>query len=240
MKEKIRKVFFDINSRWFKITNDFLTVVTIVSIISIALSTIQDLDKYKIIFKFVEFFSVAVFTIEYLLRIYISKNKINYILSFFGITDLLAILPSFLGLANLTFLKSIRTLRILRFLRMLRFAKILKYSKDNAKNQKNNDIDSRYILLTLEMYLIILLSVTFLSGTLMWLVEGFRVEFKNIPIAMIWSIKVLMGGVPQYHPETIWGEFIVIFTRFFGLVLFGLLIGLISKITKKILLQSDQ
>ena len=54
---------------------------------------------------------------------------------------------------------------------------------------------------------------------------------------MIWSIKVLMGGVPQYHPETILGEFIVIFTRFFGLVLFGLLIGLISKVTKKILLK---
>lgn len=62
-----------------------------------------------------------------------------------------------------------------------------------------------------------------------------RPEFESIPLAMVWSAKVIMGGVPQHMPATVWGELVTIGTRFFGLLLFGLMISIMGNTLKKIL-----
>jgi hypothetical protein len=75
---------------------------------------------------------------------------------------------------------------------------------------------------------------------MIWFFEGHREVFMSIPVAMIWSSKVLMGGIPQAMPETFQGEFVTITTRFMGLVLFSLLISIIGGSVKKILLGTDE
>ncbi len=241
IKNLLYNCFFEIETKEFKIVNNFLAILTIISLLIIALATVKDFEKYHQIFTYIEYFILFFFTLEYITRIYITKEKLKYIFSFFGIIDLLAILPSFFGFTNFIFLKSFRTFRsfrMLRFLRMLRLAKMLKYTKNNLKKKKDYDEDEHIIFLTLEIYFVLFLTITFFSGTFMWFAEGYRDEFRNIPVSMIWSVKVLMGGVSQYHPETISGELISIFTRFVGVVLFALMINLIAKVSKKIFVGS--
>ena len=93
-----------------KISNIFIISLIILSVITFSVETIPNLDKdtRKILTQF-EVFSIIVFTIEYLIRLYISDKKLSYIFSFYGLVDLLAILPFYLSL-----MVDLRTLRILR------------------------------------------------------------------------------------------------------------------------------
>ena len=104
--------------------NDILAAFTILSVISIVLETVPAFVHLKPLFDTVEYTTVAVFTLEYFARMYAAPRKRDYIFGFFGIIDLLAIAPTYLTLANFTFLKTARVLRILRFLRAIRLAKI--------------------------------------------------------------------------------------------------------------------
>jgi voltage-gated potassium channel len=172
------------------------------------------------------------FTLEYVGRVVANKGHVRtYTLSFFGVIDLLAILPSFFGLSNLTFLKTARVLRILRLLRMVRLAKLAKMPRN-----KDPDEHTKLDMAAVQIYIAALLSVVLIFGTLIYITEGYRTEFVSIPHGMLWAMKVTIGGVPQYMPATIWGEFITIGARFSGLLLFGLLISIVGKALNKFLL----
>ncbi|MBU1167902.1 ion transporter [Patescibacteria group bacterium] len=205
--------------------------MTIVSIASLILETVPAFASYDIIFRTIEFVSVFFFSLEYIGRLVAAPNKLKYIFSFFGIIDLLTILPTFLGLTNLTFLKSVRILRILRFLRMLRLAKILRQSRRSFKKEEQKSL----YRLNVEIYFIALFAAIVIFGSIAYIVEGYRPEFSSIPISMIWSAKVLLGGVSLYMPETVPGEFVTIGTRFTGMVLFGLLITVVGSGIKRLL-----
>lgn len=236
-QDSLKGAFSDINSKHFVWLNDFFAILTIVSILGIVLETVDGLSEYKNIFLAMEYVSVFFFSLEYIGRAFTARKPFKYIFSFFGIIDIIAILPTFLGIANLTFLKSARLLRMLRFLRMIRLAKVLRMQK------KRSDIEEHthgsLFNLTLQIYILTLGTVLLISGTLIWLTEGHREVFANIPLAIIWSMKVLLGGVPQVMPQTIGGEIIAIFTRFMGLILFSMLISIVGGSVKRLLLGVD-
>ncbi len=243
MKQKMsvqkfcREIFNDVNSRYFLIVNDFFAILTIVSILAIVLETVDSLSKYSGIFLTIEFVTVFFFTLEYIGRIIAAKKPWSYIFSFFGLIDLISIVPTYIGIANLTFLKSARLLRMMRFLRMVRLTKLLRMKKAHSDIEEHGH-DSLFSM-TLQIYFLSMLSVILLSATLIWFFEGGRDVFANIPVSMIWSTKVLLGGVPQAMPNTISGEFVTIFTRFMGLILFSLLISIVGGSIKKLLLGSE-
>lgn len=236
-QNSFKGAFSDSGSRYFVWLNDFFAILTIVSILGIVLETVDGLSEYKDIFLMTEYISVFFFSLEYLGRVFASRKSLKYIFSFFGIIDIVAILPTFLGIANLTFLKSARLLRMLRFLRMIRLAKVLRMKK------KHSDIEEHthgtLFNLTVQIYVLTLGTVLLISGTLIWLAEGYREVFANIPLAMVWSMKVLLGGIPQAMPQTIGGEVIAIFTRFMGLILFSMLISIVGGSVKRLLLGID-
>ena len=181
-------------------------------------------------FQAVEYVTVFFFSLEYLGRLFTAPSKIKYATSFFGIIDLVAIVPTFFGLTNLSFLKAARSVRILRFLRMVRLVKIMRV-KSGASNIQH-DVDK----LTLQIYLFALFSSILLFGTLIYFVEGANPAFANIPLGMLWAAKLTLGGISQVLPETMWGEIISVGTRFVGLLLFGFLIHIVGKFFEKMLL----
>lgn len=233
-----RSAFGDVESRYFEPVNDFFAILTIVSVLAVVLETVEGLERYHDIFLFIEYFTVFFFSMEYLGRIIATRKPWGYVFSFFGLIDLLAIVPTYLGIANLTFLKSARLLRMLRFLRMVRLAKLLRMRRARADIEEH--AHNSLFRLTLQIYVLTLVCVILISATLIWLVEGDRVVFANIPLSMIWSSKVLLGGVPQVMPQTVSGEMVVIFTRFMGLVLFSLLISIVGGSVKKLLLGTEE
>jgi voltage-gated potassium channel len=242
MKLFFRRLFYSSHSSSFFRVNNFLTIVTIVTIAALVLETVESLERYMFWFRGIEWVATFIFTFEYIGRIWGNKKPFRYIFSFFGLIDLVAILPTYFGLGNLTFLKSLRWLRIFRFLRMLRLAKVLELQtlKQNGTEFDKKSYEDRLFLMTLQIYMTLFIATALLAATLIWIFEGDRSVFANIPLSLLWSLKVLLGGAPQALPDTVFGELVVIVTRFFGVVLFALLINIILNPVKKYVLAQQE
>ncbi|UWX55572.1 ion transporter [Maribacter litopenaei] len=103
----------------------FIQILIFVSIVSFSFETVPDLQpQTRRWLRGIEIFCVMVFTLEYLLRIYVADKKAKFIFSFYGIIDFLAILPFYLALGI-----DLRSLRALRFLRLFRMLKLMRYNR---------------------------------------------------------------------------------------------------------------
>jgi voltage-gated potassium channel len=102
----------------------------VVSLVSFSLDTVPDLsDRTSRILELVEVVTVLLFTAEFLLRLYVADHKWRFAGSFYGLVDLLAILPFYVGLIVTSFGIDFRAIRIVRLLRLFRTFKLLRYSK---------------------------------------------------------------------------------------------------------------
>ena len=228
MKQLVENAFSKPETKIFHLVQDFFALLTIISIVSLVLETVPSLSSYSHTFLIIEWVAVSLFTIEYASRLYVSKPTLKYSFSFFGIIDLVAIVPTFLGLGNFTFLNSARALRIIRLLRMLRLAKI---TRGGLVDDNNMSVLSLNVLI----YFVTLLFALLLTGTAMYLVEPAAAAFASIPAGMWWSLKVFMAGIPVTEPVTQLGEFFFVLTRFVGLLLLGLLVGVVGNVFRVLL-----
>ena len=235
----LRQMLYDVRSPWFRKTNHFLAFVTLVSILGVILETVSSLNVYKSVFWYVEWISVAIFTVEYFSRIYVNrKQPFKYIFSFFGVVDLLAILPTYLALPNLIFLKAARVLRILSFLKMIRLAKV---SRVYEKDLRELEDYSHFYKLNIRIYFFALFSSVTIFGTLAYVAEGdIQDPLSSIPLGMIWAAKLTLGGMAQHLPQTVMGDLIAIMTRFTGLALMGLLVALFGNTIRGFLFGSEE
>ena len=98
IKNKLQKIVIDSDTLSGKRFDIFIQICIIISLISFSIETLNNLSESTInILKFIELITVSIFTIEYFLRVVLTKNKLSYVFSFFGIVDLLAILPFYLS-----------------------------------------------------------------------------------------------------------------------------------------------
>lgn len=218
-------------NKYFRPVNDFFALLTIISVFGIVLETVPELRQYEIVFGAIEYVAVAFFTFEYLARLYAAKKKWRYVFSFFGIIDLLSIVPSFIGLINLTFLKSARVLRILRLLRMLRLAKIARLRRKPLADAEH---DESIYKINIQIYFTALFSAILALGALIYIIEAPHQSFNSIPAGMMWAAEVILGGgITTNYPETLAGQILGLFARFIGLALLGVLIHVIGHLLKR-------
>ena len=229
MKHIAHKAFGQPETKLFHYVNDFFALLTIISIVAVVLETVPSLQQHSQTFFIIEWVAVAFFTIEYIGRTIASKPVWKYPTSFFGYIDLVAILPTFLGLGNFTFLKSARALRIIRLLRMLRLAKV-------TRTQAVDEESMGTMALNVVIYFTTLTFALLVTGTAMYLVEPGTSTFSSIPAGMWWSLKVFMAGIPVAEPVTALGEFFFVLTRFIGLLLLGLLFGVVGNVFRVLLM----
>ena len=230
----LRKAFTDSSSTIFLCVNDFLAVVTVVSVVVVVLETVPSLQQYQTFFTILEWLAVGFFSLEYAGRTVVSKPLGAYNASFFGLIDLVAIVPTILGLGNYTFLKTARTIRLIRLLRIIRLAKL--------KQLRSHDVDtnSSYVWLNISLFLVVLCTSVLLVGTVMYAVEGEAEAFKSIPLSMLWSFKVFLIGIPVAYPETVLGEVGHIIARVVGLLVFGVLINVAGNVVREYLFKSSK
>ena len=117
-----------------------------------------------------EWISVVVFTIDYLGNVYTAKDRLRYVMSFWGLVDLISILPTYLMLFNFTGVKATKILRILRVIRVLRVLKLARTALQDVNSAKEGK--SNPIIANLRIYFIALFSVLMISSTLMYHIEG--------------------------------------------------------------------
>jgi voltage-gated potassium channel len=232
------KAFYAPNTKLFNVVGDSLSIVIIISVLSIILESIPALSAYQYIFSLIEYVAVSIFTIEYLGRIIGSEKKKAYIFSFWGLIDLLAILPTLLQLANLTPLKSVRALRILSFLRTLRLVKVARFEHLDRKANKDK---KEIIRFNISIYLLTLLFSVLILGNLAYIIEEGNPDFSSIPLSMFWVFEtVIGGGVSDVLPKTLAGIGLFMVARFIGFILLGLLINIVGNVFSYILLGSKK
>lgn len=228
MRKFLTRALVNSNTHTFHVVSNFLAILTIISIASVVLETVSSLQSYKTAFLIIEWVAVFFFTLEYVGRLMVSKPKLKYSTSFFGVVDLVSILPTFLGLGNFTFLKSARAFRIIRLLRMMRLAKV---GRAGVMTDENMSVLSLNVLL----YFATLLTALLVTGTAMYLTEPQSISFASIPAGMWWSFKVFMAGIPVAEPQTDLGGVLFVLTRFIGLLLLGLLVGVVGNVFRAVI-----
>jgi voltage-gated potassium channel len=224
----LHAAFVDERTRLFKIVS---TVVILLVISSVALVTLESVEsiaaRYGTTFRVAEYVVVGAFSVEYFANLFVAKRKREYVLSFWGLVDLLAILPSYLSLLNFTGVKIARTLRILRVLRILKLSKFAAQRGEETLQRRDNTF-----WIDLQIYMITLLTAVVLSSTLVYYAERDvpGTAFVHIPIAMWWAmVTITTTGYGDMAPVTVAGRIIAGATMLTGLALFGILTSVIGR-----------
>jgi len=230
MKNQIKNIV-EINdnklSRYFAL---FIQALIVVSIITFSIETISDLKpQTRTILKSIELFVVIVFTIEYLLRIFVADSKPKFIFSFFGIIDFLAILPFYLS-----FGVDLRSLRALRFLRLFRILKLVRYNK--AINHFTFAIKSAKEEILLFIFITLILIYFSAIGIYYFENEAQPEHFSSIFDSLWWAIITLTTvGYGDVYPITVGGRVFTFFILMIGLGIVAIPTGIISAaLTKSI------
>ena len=223
MREFI-KSFVEFNdnklSRWFAF---FIQGLILLSLVTFSIETLPNLKpQARVILKSVEILCVVVFTFEYILRIYVADSKPKFIFSFFGIIDLLAILPFYLS-----FGVDLRSLRALRFLRLFRVLKLVRYNK--AMNHFVRAIKTAKEEILLFIFITLMLIYFSAVGIYYFENQAQPEHFTSIFDSLWWAIITLTTvGYGDVYPITIGGKVFTFFILMIGLGIVAIPTGIIS------------
>ena len=220
-RSKLRSVVEDNTTKKGKIFDYIIDLLIILSIIAFSIETFPDNSKrtIEILNKF-DTVCFIVFSIEYLLRIYVAKKKTKYIFSFYGVIDFLAIAPFFLSsFVDLRFLRAFRILKIFRSLQSTKFNLAIKRISIASKLIKEE--------LMLFFIVIFILIFTVSSGIYYFENEAQPETFKSVFHSMWWAVVTLMTvGYGDVVPVTLGGRIFTVIVLILGVLIVTVPAGL--------------
>lgn len=224
-KERLAHIVFESQDRPGKIFDIVLLVMILGSILVAILDSVASIRaQYGEIFFFLEWLFTILFTIEFLLRVWLSRKATRYIFSFYGMVDLLAILPTYLSF----FVVNSQLLTVVRALRLLRIVRILKLGRyvSEAEFLKRSIRSSSHKIL---LFIGFIMTIVLIMGTLMFIIEGPEHGFYNIPIGMYWAIVTLTTvGFGDITPATPLGQFFSSIIMLLGYAIIAVPTGIVS------------
>lgn len=201
---RLYTIIFEYDTRGGRLFDLLLILVVLASVAVVILDSVQSLERYDTLFNVLEWGFTLLFTVEYLLRLACVRHPWRYATSFYGIVDLLAVLPTYL-VFFVPELSSLINVRLLRLLRIFRLLKLSEYVSELAFLGLSLRSSGRKIAVFLGF---VLITVAVL-GTVMYVVEGPENGFTSIPVAMYWAITTMTTvGFGDITPKTDLGRFI--------------------------------
>ncbi len=205
LQQKIHTIIFGTDTPAGKLFDMVLIYLILLSVLAMVLDSVSEIEaRFGDWLHLLEWSFTLIFTVEYLVRIYCSPNPWRYIRSFYGVVDLLSILPTYLGIFmdGMSYLLMLRVLRVLRVFRIL---KLVRYLAEANTLARAMFASRRKILVFFSAVLV--LSVLF--GSLMYVVEGPQHGFTSIPKSIYWTIVTITTvGYGDITPQTVIGQFI--------------------------------
>ena len=202
-----------------------LIAAILTSVLVVMLDSVESYSAtYRPIFRLLEWNFTIVFTIEYLLRLAVVHRASAYALSFFGIIDLLSVLPTYLSLLlpGGQYLIVIRILRVLRVFRVLKLVRYLGEAGTLGRALRA----SRY---KITVFMITVLAIVVIVGAFMYLIEGPENGFTSIPRSVYWAIVTITTvGYGDISPNTPVGQTVASFLMILGYAIIAVPTGIVS------------
>lgn len=207
IRARTHQIIFGTDTFWGKTFDIALLIIIIGSVLAVMMETVGPIqNRFGNLLFILEWVFTIFFTLEYILRLWCVKRPIKYATSFFGVIDLLAILPTYLSLifAGTHYLLVIRALRLMRVFRIFKLAHFL--------NEGNSIVKAlRASQAKITVFLVFILLLVTILGSLMYLVEGGQPDtgFTSIPRSVYWAIVTLTTvGYGDITPVTALGQFL--------------------------------
>jgi voltage-gated potassium channel len=222
---RLYEIIFESDTRAGKTYSILLLICILASVVVVSLESVSTLPVTFEHWLFaLEWFFTIIFTVDYILRIYVAPKKRRYIFSFFGIIDLLSIVPTYLGL----FYLGAQSLMVIRSIRLLRIFRIFKLSRYVGEGQKLSMAlkSSRHKII---VFLVTILTCAIIAGTLMYLIEGPEHGFTNIPTSIYWAISTMTTvSYGDITPETGLGQTLASIIMILGYGIIAVPTGIVS------------
>lgn len=224
-QEKVHEIIFEADTPAGKAFDIGLLVAILVSIVAVCLETVPAVrEQYGAQLRQLEWAITILFTLEYILRLYCVGNPLRYARSFYGIVDLLSILPSYLsifisGSQSLLVIRALRLLRVFRVLKLAHFigeARLLRAAL-HASTRK------------ITVFLGTVLTLMVIVGSMMYLIEGPENGFTSIPLSIYWTIVTMTTvGYGDIAPQTVLGKILASAVMIMGYGIIAVPTGIVT------------
>jgi voltage-gated potassium channel len=214
--------------KWFDI---LLFILIVLSVLSVMLESVKGIDaRYHKLLLTLEWVVTILFTIEYIARVVSIKKPWKYILSFYGIIDLVSTIPLYLSyiLSGSQVFLAVRALRLLRVFRILKLVRFL-----GEASQLRKALKASRAKITVFLFTVCIVSV--IMGTLMYYIEGEEAGFTSIPTSIYWTIVTLTTvGYGDIAPITPQGQLIATLIMLLGYGIIAVPTGIVTaELTKQ-------
>ncbi len=224
-REKLRVIIFEADTPAGKAFDVGLLAAIVLSVLAVTLDSVEALrSSYGGLLDRAEWVFTLLFSVEYLLRLICSPRPSHYARSFFGVVDLLAILPTYLSLLfpGAESMAVIRGLRLLRIFRVFKLGQFL----GEASLLQNALASSRHKIAVFLGTIAILVTIL---GTAMYLIEGEENGFTSIPAAIYWSIVTMTTvGYGDMAPATVAGKVLASIVMILGYSIIAVPTGIVT------------
>lgn len=225
LRYHLHEIIYEADNKEGKLFDLVLLVLIVLSVILVILESVPSIRfEHELILSQLEWVVTIVFSIEYILRLVVVKRPWKYVLSFFGIIDLLSILPKyisffFIGGGSLVALRALRLLRVFRILKLSRYI--------GESNFLMSSLVASRIKIGVFLFTVFILCIIF--GTIMYLIEGESNGFTSIPRGIYWCIVTLTTvGYGDIAPVTTLGQFIASLIMIMGYGIIAVPTGIVT------------
>ena len=205
---------------------DMVLIVAILASVGVVmLDSVAPLHaEHQRAFLIAEWFFTVLFTIEYLLRLWVVRRPLRYALSFYGLVDFLSILPTYISLI-VPGAQVLLSVRILRVLRIFRVFKLANYLDEADQLNKALSASKRKIF----VFIFVVLTLVTVMGSMMYLIEGGRNGFDSIPKSVYWAVvTVTTVGYGDIAPVTPLGQGLALMLMIMGYGIIAVPTGIVT------------
>lgn len=222
---RLYEIIFEADTREGKLFDIVLIWFIILSVLVVFLESIHELgEKYAYYFHLFEWIFTILFSIEYVFRLLSVRRPHRYAFSFYGIIDFLAIIPTYLSLiiAGSQYLLVIRVLRLLRVFRIFKIRPLLAQAEILTRALKASRSK-------IAVFLFAVLTMIFVIGAVMYVIEGPKNGFTSIPTSMYWAIVTMTTvGYGDISPQTPIGQMLASIVMIIGYSIIAVPTGIVT------------
>ncbi|HSK74503.1 MAG TPA: ion transporter [Pyrinomonadaceae bacterium] len=225
LRKRLHEIIFEADTRAGRLFDFILLWLIFASVTVVMLESVRSYrEDYGEAFYYLEWIFTILFTIEYILRLISVRQPLRYAFSFFGMIDLMAIVPGYLSL----FVPGTHYLLTVRILRLLRIFRILKLSQYTSEAQVITTA-LRASRRKISVFLLAVVSIVTVVGSLIYVVEGEENGFTDIPTSIYWAIVTLTTvGYGDLSPQTPLGKFLASIVMIMGYAIIAVPTGIVT------------